>query len=149
MSSVPAADRASAGLFRRLAAIFYDLLLLVSVLMLTTAALLFLTHGEAITPADSGFMAYLYRLALLAVVVLYFGVSWRRGGQTLGMQAWKIRIERSDGGALRWQDVLLRLLAALLSWLPLGLGYLWMLLDPQRLTWHDRLSRTRVVRVGR
>jgi uncharacterized RDD family membrane protein YckC len=147
VSAAPAAGGAPAGLFRRLAAIFYDLLLLVSVLMLATAVMLFLTHGRAITPADTGLGgAYLYRAALLVVIVLYFGLSWRRGGQTLGMQAWKIRVERANGAAMRWKDVLLRLAAALLSWLPLGLGYLWILVDRRRLAWHDRLSRTRMVR---
>jgi len=38
-----------------------------------------------------------------------------------------------------------RLAWAVVSWLPLGLGYLWILVDPQRRAWHDRLSGTRVV----
>jgi uncharacterized RDD family membrane protein YckC len=42
-----------------------------------------------------------------------------------------------------------RLAAAALSWLALGLGWLWILVDPQRRAWHDRLSGTRVVLVGK
>jgi uncharacterized RDD family membrane protein YckC len=136
----------AAGLLRRLAAIFYDALLVAALLMLATAALLPLTHGEAIA-ADSPFWArHAYRAFLIAVVVVYFGYSWTRGGQTLGMLAWHIRVIRSDGSSLRWRDVGVRLLTALLSGAALGLGYLWMLVDRERLTWHDRLSRTRVVR---
>ena len=139
-------DLNSAGLLRRLAALLYDTLLLVAVLMTVTWLLLPLTHGEAITRETVGGFEYLYRALLLGLVIAYFGFSWTRSGQTLGMLAWRIRVLRSDGCHLRWSDVLLRLAASLLSLLPAGLGYFWMLLDPNRLTWHDRLSRTRVVR---
>jgi len=39
----------------------------------------------------------------------------------------------------------IRFFAAIVSWLPLGLGFFWQLWDAERLTWHDRLSKTRVV----
>ncbi|HZF27477.1 MAG TPA: RDD family protein [Steroidobacteraceae bacterium] len=136
----------SAGLLRRFAAIFYDLLLIIAVLMTVTWLLLPLTRGEAITRETVGAFEYLYRALLLALVVAYFGFSWTRSGETVGMLAWKIRVVRRDGSALRWRDVLLRLAAAMLSWLPAGLGYFWMLVDRDRLTWHDRLSETRVIR---
>jgi uncharacterized RDD family membrane protein YckC len=143
----PARSAASAGLFRRFAALFYDLLLIVAVLMTVTWLLLPLTRGEAITRESVGALEYLYRALLLGLIVAYYGVSWTRSGETVGMLAWKIRVVRGDGSALRWRDVLLRLAAAALSWLPAGLGYFWMLIDRERLTWHDRLSRTRVMRV--
>ncbi|HKE43969.1 MAG TPA: RDD family protein [Steroidobacteraceae bacterium] len=143
----PAPNAASAGLFRRFAALFYDLLLIVAVLMTVTWLLLPLTRGEAITRESVGAFEYLYRALLLGLIVAYYGVSWTRSGETVGMLAWKIRVVRGDGSVLRWRDVLLRLAAAALSWLPAGLGYFWMLIDRERLTWHDRLSRTRVMRV--
>jgi uncharacterized RDD family membrane protein YckC len=125
----------------------YDLLLLIAVLMVSTAFLLPLTSGEAITPADTGGLAYAYRLFLVAVIVVYFGVSWTRTGQTLGMLAWKLRVIREDGGRLRWRDVIARLAASVLSWAALGLGYLWIIFDPQKRAWHDRLTHTRVVKL--
>jgi uncharacterized RDD family membrane protein YckC len=145
MRSAPS-DLPSAGLFRRLAALFYDLLLIVAVLMTVTWLLLPLTRGAAITQESVGAFEYLYRALLLGLVFFYFGFSWTRAGETVGMLAWKIRVVRHDGALLRWRDVLLRLVAATLSWLPAGLGYFWMLIDREHLTWHDRLSRTRVVR---
>ena len=126
---------------------FYDSLLLAAVLMVATALLLPLTGGEAITPADLGPVAYLYRVFLLLVIVVYFGYSWTRSGQTLGMLAWKLRVIRDDGTRLRWRDVVVRLAASLLSWAALGLGFLWMLVDRDRRAWHDRLSRTLMTRV--
>jgi uncharacterized RDD family membrane protein YckC len=134
-----------ASLLRRLGAIVYDTLLLVALLMVTTAIFLPLTHGEAITARDMPLLEWLYRAALVAVTVGFYGVFWTRSGQTLGMASWRIRIERQDGQRPGWRDTAVRLAAAALSWLPAGLGYWWMLVDRDRLTWHDRLSRTRVV----
>jgi uncharacterized RDD family membrane protein YckC len=135
-------------IWRRLAAGFYDLLLLTAVYMVTTALLLFFTRGQAITPQDSAGLTYLLRALLVTVTVLYFGLSWTRTGQTLGMLAWKIRVERHDGSRLRWRDVVVRLGSATLSLLALGLGFLWILVDSQGRAWHDRLSATRIVRAA-
>jgi uncharacterized RDD family membrane protein YckC len=134
-----------AGLPRRLAAMFYDGLLLAAILMIATALLLPLTGGEAITPADHPWLELAYRLILAGLVVLFFGTFWTRRGQTLGMASWRLRVEREDGSLLTWGDTVKRLAAALLSWLPLGLGYAWILFDREGRAWHDRLSRTRVV----
>ena len=137
------------GLLRRLAAVLYDSLLLVALLMVITAPLLLLTGGEAIDPRRDPLLEWAYRGLLLAATVGFFGVSWTRGGQTLGMASWRLRVLREDGGTLTWADTVRRLAAAALSWLVLGLGWLWLLVDPARRTWHDRLSRTRVVLVGK
>ena len=135
------------GLLRRLAAVLYDSLLLVALLMVITAPLLLLTGGEAIDPRRNPLLEWAYRALLLAATVGFFCVSWTRGGQTLGMASWRLRVLREDGGTLTWADTVRRLAAAALSWLALGLGWLWLLVDPARRTWHDRLSRTRVVLV--
>lgn len=140
---------ASAGLLRRLAAIFYDTLLITALLMLVTWLLLPLTGGLAIAAESPQWWMPAYRALLLAVLVAYFGLCWTRGGQTLGMLAWRIRVVRANGARLRWRDAGLRLAAAALSWLAAGLGYLWLLVDRDRLTWHDRLSGTRVVNAER
>lgn len=67
-------------------------------------------------------------------------------GQTVGKKVLDIRVVRSiDGGPLGWGTALLRHLASFLSALPCGLGYLWMLWDPEKQTWHDKLSSTVVV----
>ena len=137
----------TAGLLRRLGALFYDSLLLAALLMVVTAALLPLTGGEAIDAARNPLLEWVYRGLLLATVALYYGIPWTRRGQTLGMVAWRLRLERADGSLPRWPDVPKRLAAATLSLLPAGLGWWWMLVDRDRLAWHDRLSHTRVVRV--
>jgi len=136
-----------AGLLRRLGAVFYDAMLLLAVLMIATAAFLPLTGGEALDPDAHPALEFVYRAVLVLLIVGYFGIFWTRRGQTLGMASWRLRIERDDGAALGWRDTALRLAAAVLSWLPCGLGYLWIAIDPQRRAWHDRLSGTRILLV--
>lgn len=134
-----------AGLVRRLAAILYDSVLLVALWLVTTAAFLPFTGGEALTARETPLLEIPYRLALVAVLIGFYGTSWTRSGQTLGMAAWRLRVEREDGTLLDWRDTVRRLAAAALSWLALGAGWLVMLRDPQQRAWHDRVTRTRVV----
>lgn len=146
MSDPVKTSHPTAGLLRRLGAMVYDLLLVVAVLMVATALFLPFTGGEAVSRDVVGpVVFYLYRLFMVALVVGFFGVFWTRRGQTLGMAAWRLKLERDDGRKLTWADVLKRLATACLSWLPVGLGFLWMAVDRNRLAWHDRLTHTRVV----
>jgi uncharacterized RDD family membrane protein YckC len=137
--------REHAGLLRRLGALLYDGLLLLGVLMVATALFLPFTGGEAVDAQQHPLLEFGYRAMLLLLVVGFFGLFWTRSGQTLGMASWRIKVEREDGTLLGWGDTLRRLGWALVSLLPLGLGLLWVMVDPQKRAWHDRLSRTRVV----
>ena len=146
MTEVPSTERLpSAGVLRRLGAMVYDLLLLIACMMVVTALFLPLTGGEAITSDRYGAWEYAYQALLLVIVVVFFGLFWTRRGQTLGMLAWRLRIEREDGGLLRWTDVLKRLAAAAVSLSLVLLGYFWIWIDRDRLAWHDRWTHTRVV----
>jgi uncharacterized RDD family membrane protein YckC len=135
----------SAGVLRRLGAMFYDFLSLLAVMMVITAVLLPLTGGEAITSDRFGAWEYAYRALLLAILIAFFGVFWTRRGQTLGMVAWRLRLEREDGSLLSWGDVLKRLAAAAVSLMLAFAGYLWIWVDRDGLAWPDRWTRTRVV----
>lgn len=143
-SAHPGSAITPAGLFRRLAGLLYDLLLLIGVLFVATAFVLPITGGEAIRPHQWTYTGY-----LLGVTFLFFGWSWTHGGQTLGMKAWQLEVRTAEGGPLDWYRAAIRMLAACVSLGSLGLGYLWILLDRQGLAWHDRLSRTCVVRLSR
>lgn len=135
---------APAGLPRRLAAIVYDVLPLCAVLLVFTTAVWLARGGREIPPGTIWF-----QLALVGVADAFFGWFWTHGGQTLGMLAWRIRVVRADdGGPLGWGRATLRFAAAIVSLLPLGLGFWWALVDREASTWHDRLSGTRLVRVG-
>lgn len=128
------------GLLRRLAAMLYDWLLLIA-LMLVATSLITLPFGM-----PSGFSRILFQLLLFGLMpLLFFSGFWVMGGQTLGMRAWRIKVVAEDGNPLSWGSALLRFLAALLSLLAGGLGYIWILMNPEKLAWHDRLSRTMLV----
>jgi uncharacterized RDD family membrane protein YckC len=130
----------AAGLLRRLAACLYDGMVLAAVFMLAGA--LWVAASRAAAPPGD----WLFRAYLLAISALFFAAFWSRG-ETLGMRAWKLRIVGADGRPPGWGRSLLRFGAAILSWAALGLGFLWVLVDPERQAWHDRLSGTRLLRL--
>jgi uncharacterized RDD family membrane protein YckC len=129
-----------APLWRRLASALYDALVLVAIVMVVVMAEMFLRGA-----AHSDSNVYVLRALELLAITLYCGLSWTRGGQTLGMRAWRLQVRRVDGGALNWPTALARVAFALLAWLPLGLGVLWCAIDPRKRAWHDTLSGTEVV----
>lgn len=128
-----------ATLTRRMLAILYDSLALLGVLAAGTLTALAFTGGEAIAPGNPWL-----RLWLLALTYGYFVVSWRKGGQTLGMRAWKIRVVADDGRRASWAALSARFAAAVVSWAALGLGFLSAWRRPRR-AWHDRWSRTYLI----
>ena len=136
-----------AGFGRRLAALVYDAFLLAALLMVFTGGALFFTHGAAVLPATVGNWVYVYRAGLVLVIVGYYALNWLRSGQTLGMRAWRLRTVTDSGGTLTWSGVILRAGFGFIAWAPAALGVLWLYWDPEHLALHDRLSRTRVIRL--
>jgi len=135
-----------AGFFRRLGAMLYDSLLLLAILMMMSFPYVWLTGG-----GKQGLIVHtLYQIYLLAIGFLYFGGFWVRGGQTLGMRTWNIKLVRAGGGGpVTWNIALKRFGFALVSLLCLGLGFFWILFDRDKLAWHDRWSGTRLVRLAK
>ena len=131
------------GLVIRLLAMIYDGLLLFAVLMMATLPYILIIGG----PPQS-FVARLgLQLYLLTIIVSFFIWFWTHGGQTLGMRSWRLKLVAGNGGAINWSMALKRLVAALLSLLAAGLGYFWILIDPQKRAWHDILSNTQLIRL--
>lgn len=128
------------GLLRRIGAILYDTLLVTAVLFLVTIPFIAMRRGEAVAPND-----FLYQLSLLVVTYAFFVGFWTGKGRTLGMQSWGLQLETPDQRRATLGQATIRFFAAILSWAPAGLGFLWQLWDKDRLTWHDRLSGTRLV----
>ena len=129
------------GLMRRVGAMLYDALLVFALLMLTAIPFIAIRGGEAVAPSSDLF----FRLSLLAVIYVFFVGFWIRSGRTLGMQSWGLQLETPDGSVPGIGTASIRFAAAIVSWIPLGLGYLWQLWDKDGLTWHDRISKTRIV----
>jgi len=137
----PEPDTFSApGFWRRLAAQTYDLLLLIALLFLATALLLPFTDGIAVTDQHR----MIFRLYLVVVSFFFYGWFWTHGGQTLGLRAWKLTVLTQNKKTLNWSQALVRFVTASVSLCFFGLGYLWVLIDKDRLGWHDHLSKTTV-----
>jgi uncharacterized RDD family membrane protein YckC len=134
-----------AALGWRLLAMVYDLLPVLAIWFAVAALVLLLRGGLPVAPGSVG--AWLELALMLIAGFGYFGLSWRRGGQTLGMRAWRLRVLRADGSAPGWRALMLRYLVAGASLAAGGLGFLWSLVDRQRRSWHDLASGTVLVRL--
>jgi len=106
--------------------------------------------GAAAYSADSPEIASLGSLAGMVIAWVYYVVFTATKGQTLGKMAMKIRVQNLDTAAnLTWVEAFLReVVGKFLSAVALLLGYLWMLWDPKKQTWHDKLGKSVVVNVG-
>jgi uncharacterized RDD family membrane protein YckC len=129
------------SLLRRVGAMLYDTLLIIAVLFIVTIPFIALRGGE---PVESG-SNFPYQITLGVVVFVFFVGFWSRSGRTLGMQSGGVRAETESGQIPSVGQASIRFFASILSWLPLGLGFLWQLWDKEKLTWHDRLSGTRLM----
>jgi uncharacterized RDD family membrane protein YckC len=134
----------SPSLPRRLTAMLYDALLVLALIAVVNALALGIvvqvTAGE-----QQVLHAHLVQLLTALSVVGFFSVFWLNGGQTLGMQAWRIKLVDFQGRPPTAGKALLRCLGAFLSAACLGLGYLWCLIDHNNRYWHDYLSRTQLI----
>jgi uncharacterized RDD family membrane protein YckC len=124
------------GLLRRLAAMLYEAVLLFAVAFFAGWLFYAASGGR---DATEGWLRHALQLFILAVFAAYFLWCWLRGGQTLAMKAWRIRlVDVSPGKALA------RLFWAML-FVPTGISVLWACFDAEKQFLHDRLARTRLV----
>ena len=123
-------------LLRRIAAFLYDTLLLFSVLFMATGVLVYANNNRSM---DS----WSYRVFLLAVTGIFFCWFWKKGGQTLGMRAWRIKLVNNDASDLSWRTCVLRFVSGLCLF---GVTYVYAVFDRQNRTLHDRLSKTQIIR---
>ena len=130
-----------ASALKRLLAIVYDLFLLFGVLFLAGLPLPLIPEIFA----DNWLTKLLTQLYLLSIMFCFFGWFWTHGGQTLGMRAWRLQLVNLNGERISWLAALKRFAAAIVSFLPVGLGFFWMLVHPEKRTWHDLFSQTYIV----
>ena len=132
---------AAPGVLRRLASMLYESILLFAVAFLGT----WLFQFAAGTLHIEGWRVALLQSFLLALFAAYFLWCWLRGGQTLAMKTWRIRLVAKAGHArLAPKAALLRFLYALLL-VPTLVGIFWALVDRDRQFLHDRLAGSLLV----
>ncbi|NCT81869.1 MAG: RDD family protein [Comamonadaceae bacterium] len=156
-------EAAPPGLARRLAAFFYEGVLLFGVVFFTGFLYSVLTRQQHALEGRAGM-----GLALFTVIGLYFIGFWTRSGQTLAMKTWHLRVVDLQGRPLGWRRALLRYLFSWLWFLPALLS-VWALglhgggaiatsliagiaayvliarLHPQRQFLHDAICGSRVI----
>jgi uncharacterized RDD family membrane protein YckC len=144
---VSAANAPTATLLRRLSSLVYESLIVLALLLLGGLAFLLLLHLAVGRDASAGWPLWLFRGWILLVLGVYFGWFWTRGGQTLPMRTWRLRLVGTDGTPVSRRQALLRFLLAWPSILAAGAGLAWALVDRDRQFLHDRLAGTRVVHI--
>lgn len=149
------ASFASASFWRRLAAMIYDLLVAVAILMLASGIALILPAilnatamielTETFSAADWLNQTPLFGIYLVAVLALFFSWFWWRSGQTVGMRAWRLKVQQRNGQRLTKKQALIRVLTC-----AFGLGNLWVLVDfKNRRAWHDYAAGTELVTLSK
>lgn len=129
---------------RLLLVLLYDAIIVLALLMVAGTIALELPFPHQTAGKDPAYTIY-----LLLAWFLYPAWCWRHGGMTLGMRAWKVRLVNSRGDdpgqPPHWWQCGVRFAGAWVSALAAGLGYLWMLIDREKRSWHDLLSQTSLV----
>jgi uncharacterized RDD family membrane protein YckC len=87
------------------------------------------------------------RADLLPALAVYGAVMWKLKGSTVGGIVCGLKVVRLDDRPLDWGTTIVRALGCFLSLVVLGLGFIWVVFDDQRQSWHDRIAGTTVVRV--
>ncbi|MEE2804561.1 MAG: RDD family protein [Pseudomonadota bacterium] len=153
--------------FRRVAAGFYDALLLIAIFFIAALPLPLIESSVR----DTWWTQLIVQCLLVTLSFYFFGWFWTRNSQTLGMRAWRLVIQQNDGNRVTWRSAVIRFSVALLSWLPAALLACWVLIETSAVDsgnypmlllvvglaapaglafrWHDRCSRTRLIVIER
>ncbi|MCL1079801.1 RDD family protein [Parashewanella spongiae] len=143
-----------ASFFRRIGAATYDVLVAAGILIfalifgfivftIMVKSGLLSDHGyEIISDTLLAVPVYkaVWQLYLTLVIVSFYAYFWSRGGQTLGMRAWRLKVQHPNGQSLSLITAYARVL-----WSLLGVGNVFMLLSPEKLSLQDKMTRSEVV----
>ena len=108
-------------------------------------ALILAIPNAILTAVVGGTVGYLLSTLLGAAYAIYF---WTKSGQTPGKNVMKLKVVKADGGAiLAPGEAVLRYVGMIISSIPFGLGFLWIIWDPRHEGWHDKIAGTKVIKV--
>ena len=148
-----------AGFFRRLVAMVYDTLVAIAVgmcaaMVIIVTFVVLLKNGVMdlqgyAEPADLIQASTLYRSIIQVWVggwiVGFFLWFWKKGGQTIGMRAWRLRIYSTVDEPMTWSRLIVRLITSLG-----GLGTLLVLFDfKNKQSLQDRIAKTEVIHLSK
>lgn len=139
------------GFFRRAYALSIDLFV-IALLSAIMGAMAYVgykvglsAHGQVISGDNAAALFAILTLGWLGLIGAYFIVMHGLGGQTIGKMLLGLRVVGDDRQPPSFRQAALRWLAAV-GFAPIGLGFLWVLWQPEKRGWHDFVARTWVVR---
>ena len=140
----------AAGLGVRAAALLIDLMVLFflhvgsSLFVGATLFQMLTVNLQQILGASLLYILFLL-IAPPILAMVYFIILHGFGGQTIGKLILGLRVVSTTGTTISSGVAFLRWVGALISTLPLAMGFLWAIFDREHCTWHDKLSGTRVI----
>lgn len=128
-------------IFKHIAAFVYDIFPVVGILLLTSFVTLIIRNGQEVARNTIWFDVLLF-----CEVAFYYVYSWKIGGQTLGMRAWKMKIIPNDKNqaTLTWTQALVRFLVGIVSCFG-GIGIFWKVITKDKTTWMDKVSNSKTL----
>ncbi len=129
--------KSNVTLLRRLGAIFYDMLLAFSLVFFIGMVV-----GAFFKDLGDGF----FYLITLPSVYLYFALSWVKGRQTIGMKAWRFQVIQYNNKNITHQQAFIRFITGFISFAFFGLGFIYQLFNKDKLSWHDKISKTVLIK---
>jgi uncharacterized RDD family membrane protein YckC len=134
----------SPSLFKRLACMLYESVLLIAILALAT--FIFLKIFGAATQSP---LRYFLQFYLWLIAGAYFIYCWMKSGQTLAMQTWRIQLLGHGDQPMPFRQAAIRYVIASFSLLLFGLGFFWAIFDREGLYLHDRFTGGRLVMLAK
>jgi len=142
MDHICTEQKIAPGLFKLGACLIYEALTLIALSFVFAGLFVWLT-GDA----THGIKRLLLQLFLWLAIGGYYVRCWLKTGQTLAMQAWRLRLVNQENALLDFKTAILRYTLTTFSLMLLGVGFLWALVDRDRLFLHDRLLKSRIIMV--
>lgn len=133
---------APASLGRRFLAILYEVFPVAGLVWTSAFGYFAFEHALGVAHVRPVFQAF-----LVIVMGVYFVWQWVRGGQTLAMKAWRLKLVGVDGAPLTLGRAIFRYVIALAGTLLVGVTFLWGFIDRDRAFLHDRIAGTRIVKL--
>ena len=140
MQNEQVAQTSAPSFFKLGACLIYEALVVIALSLVCTTVFVLLLGDATI-----GVKRYLLQLFLWLTAGVYFVWCWQKTGQTLAMQTWQLKLLNQDGEPLTLMAAIARYVFASLSLIAFGLGYMWVIVDKDRLFLHDRVLKNKVI----
>jgi uncharacterized RDD family membrane protein YckC len=124
------------SIWRRIASIIYDALLVLAILIVMSIPFF------SFNVEENNLLKITMQVYFYFIIQYFFVWFWVNNEGTLGMKTWKIKISCDNGEKISYKKAIIRFNIAILSILFFGLGFLISLFRKDRKCLHDIISKT-------